>query len=101
MKSHLIGVAAAALLTTAAHAQNASSAHNPAIKDSDAAHVAASADGANSFTERQAQGRLDKAGYTNVSALVKDKDGVWRGTAMHGGKTVKVGLDFKGNITTR
>ena len=38
-------------------------------------------------------------GYTAVSALKKDKDGVWRGTAMKDSKSVAVGVDYKGDIS--
>jgi putative membrane protein len=63
--------------------------------------VAASAleNGANSFTEGQAKARLEGAGLTNVADLKKDDQGVWRGTAMRDGKSVKVGFDYKGNIS--
>lgn len=54
--------------------------------------------GANSFTEGQARSRLEKDGYTNVSALSKDKDGVWRGHASKGSHQQAVGVDYKGNI---
>lgn len=56
-------------------------------------------EGANSFTEGQAQARIEKEGYTNVSGLSKDDKGVWRGTATKGGKKVTVSLDFQGNVT--
>ncbi len=88
-------------LNGAQAATHGPAAHNPAVKRSDVDHVATPAAGANSFTEGQARGRIAKAGYANVSALAKDKDGVWRGTATKAGKTVNVGLDFKGNVTTR
>ena len=39
----------------------------------------APAAGANSFTEAQAKSRIEKAGYSNVSDLIKDKDGIWKG----------------------
>jgi opacity protein-like surface antigen len=89
-------VAPAATQTSTQH-----SSHNPAIKDSDPARTPVAAEGANSFTEDQARGRLTDAGYTNVTGLAKDAKGVWRATATHGGKSVKVGLDYKGNVTTR
>ena len=54
--------------------------------------------GANSFTEGQAQKRIAGAGFTDVSELKKDDDGVWRGTAMRSGKQLQVGFDYKGNI---
>lgn len=93
----------AMLLASSAVAQTAThtGAHNPAVKSTTAAPVAAPANGANSFTQDQARGRLTKAGYRNVSALTKDKDGVWRGTGTRAGKTVRVGLDYKGNVTAR
>jgi hypothetical protein len=54
--------------------------------------------GANSFTETQAKDRLLAAGYINVSALAKDVNGVWRGTGSDAGKSMKVAVDFKGNV---
>ena len=57
--------------------------------------------GSNSFTEGQAKSRIEARGFTNVSGLVKDNDGVWRGTAIQGGKSVKVSLDFQGNVVTQ
>lgn len=75
--------------------------HNPAVKSSRPAPVAAPARGANSFTRSQAHGRLAKAGYSNVSHLVKDPTGAWAASAMKDGKKVMVALDYKGNITTR
>jgi hypothetical protein len=56
--------------------------------------------GANSFTEAQAKDRALAAGLTAVSSLVKDGDGIWRGTAMKDGKSVKVAVDFKGNVVS-
>lgn len=57
--------------------------------------------GANSFTEGQAKDRVVAAGFTSVSSLAKDGDGVWRGSAMKDGKTVKVAVDFKGNVVSQ
>ncbi len=54
--------------------------------------------GANSFTEAQAKDRAIAAGFKDVSSLVKDKDGVWRGTGKTGDKSVKIAVDFKGNV---
>lgn len=90
-------LASGAIAQTDTHAN----AHNPAVKDSDAAHVAAPAAGSNSFTEDQARGRIAKAGFGSITALAKDKDGVWRGKATQGGKSVNVALDYKGNVSTR
>ena len=57
--------------------------------------------GANSFTEGQAKDRVVAAGFTSVSSLAKDGDGVWRGSAMKDGKSVKVAVDFKGNVVSQ
>jgi hypothetical protein len=54
--------------------------------------------GANSFTEGQAKDRAMARGYTSVSDLKKDGDGIWRGSAMLDGKTTQVAVDFKGNV---
>lgn len=54
--------------------------------------------GANSFTEGQVRTRLEGAGFTNVTELAKDNDGIWRGKAMRDGKSMTVGFDYKGNI---
>ena len=56
------------------------------------------AKGANSFTMKQARGRIAKKGYTNVTGLKKDHDGVWRGTGSKDGQPVQVWLDYKGNV---
>ena len=57
--------------------------------------------GANSFTEGQAKSRLEGAGLKDVTALKKDDQGIWRGRAMHDGKSVTVGFDYKGNIAAQ
>lgn len=54
--------------------------------------------GANSFTENQAKDRAMAAGFANVSALTKDENGIWRGTASKDGKSVNVAVDYKGNV---
>jgi putative membrane protein len=73
---------------------------NPAVKETHQENAGPAAKGANSFTEGQARGHIENSGYTNVTALTKDENGVWHGTAMKGGKTVAVSLDFKGNVVT-
>lgn len=57
--------------------------------------------GANSFTEAQARERIAASGYTAVSALKKDDQSIWRGTATKGGRTVSVALDYKGNVVAQ
>ena len=102
MKHLFLGAAAAALISGGALAQTTSrDSNNPAVKNSTVTRVQAPAKGRNSFTEAQARGRIAKAGYSSVSRLNKDRNGVWRGWAVHGRKKVAVGLDYKGNLTTR
>ena len=54
--------------------------------------------GANSFTEGQAKSRIEGAGFSGVSALKKDDQGIWRGTATKNGASMGVALDYKGNV---
>lgn len=54
--------------------------------------------GRNSFTEGQAQSAIEKAGYTNVTGLKKDDNGVWRGMASKSGASSNVSVDFQGNV---
>lgn len=57
--------------------------------------------GANSFTEGQAKDRVLAAGISDVSALTKDADGIWRGTGKKGDRDVAVAVDFKGNVVSQ
>jgi putative membrane protein len=54
--------------------------------------------GANSFTEGQAKDRALSHGLTDIGALKKDDDGIWRGPGTQDGKPVEVAVDFKGNV---
>jgi hypothetical protein len=107
MKRLLIAAAATLLtgaLAAGAMAQNAPPANpnakTPAIATSGGNNPGAPAAGANSFTESEAKSRIEAAGYSGVSGLAKDSDGIWRGKAMKGGTSVSVGLDFQGNVVT-
>jgi len=53
----------------------------------------------NSFTEGEAKGHIEHAGYSDVSNLQKTKDGLWTATAKKDGKSVGVTVDFKGAVT--
>lgn len=57
--------------------------------------------GANSFTEAQARDRAVARGFVDVSAMKKDDDGIWRGTASLEGKAVALAIDFKGNVVSQ
>jgi len=55
----------------------------------------------NSFTEGEARGHIEHAGYTDVTGFTKTPDGLWTGQAKKGGKTVNVAVDFKGAVTSQ
>lgn len=110
MKNRLLAAAVVALLagTTSgggAFAQSAPPANpnasTPAVANKNANNPGAPATGANSFTEAQARSRIEGAGYSNVSGLTKDRDGIWRGKASKGGTTVGVALDYQGNVVAK
>ena len=75
----------------------ASDGTTPAVT-SGATNPAAPVPGANSFTEAQAKSAIEKAGYADVSALTKDDNGIWRGTASKDGKSTPIALDYQGNV---
>lgn len=59
------------------------------------------ASASNSFTQSQAKGHIENAGYTGVSNLMKTPDGMWTAKAMKGGKSVDVAIDFKGAVSAK
>jgi len=74
---------------------------NSAINTSDSKNRTAAmgpVKGSNSFTEGEAQSRIQDKGFSKVSGLKKDDDGIWRGRAMMGGQQVDVALDYQGNV---
>ncbi|MGV7218701.1 hypothetical protein [Bradyrhizobium sp. UFLA05-112] len=71
---------------------------NNAVNSSDQNNSNAPVAGRNSFTEGQAKSRIEAAGYSNVSDLQKDNDGVWRGKADKAGTKTDVSIDFQGNV---
>jgi putative membrane protein len=83
-----------------ASAQSTDNGHNSAIKDPHTVNAGGPSRGANSFTEGEARAHIEHSGFSDVSALTKDPDGVWRGTAMKDGHSVSVAVDFKGNVST-
>lgn len=70
----------------------------PAVVTQDSVRPAAPAKGANSFTETQARTRISDAGFSDITALAIDNDGVWRGKATKRGTEHDVALDYKGNV---
>ena len=100
-RSFLLLLTTAAFLAGPAWAQNPPAADRPnnnAVNSSGQNNSNKPVSGANSFTEGQAKSKIEQAGYTNVSGLKKDDNGVWRGKASKGGTSTNVSLDFQGNV---
>ena len=99
----LVAAAAACLIAPPAMAQPANpKADTPAVNAPNSPpNPGAPVAGANSFTEGQAKSRIESNGFSNVTELRKDDQGVWRGKAMKDGRTVAVSLDFQGNVTSQ
>ena len=98
---HSLAIAAVlAFAATGAMAQTppAQNGPNNGAINSKQQQVDAPVKGRNSFTEGEAKSRIEAKGFTNVSKLQKDNDGVWRGTAMRNGTQTDVALDFQGNV---
>ena len=101
MKRSMLVFCAAMMVTTVAAAQNPpaqSGPNNNAVNSSGQNNSNAPVAGRNSFTESQAKSKIEEAGYTSVSELKKDDNGVWRGKASKGGSSSEVSLDFQGNV---
>jgi hypothetical protein len=99
MKKLLIASLIATATTFGALAQTATTSPVPSPKGD--ADKNAPLPGANSFTEGQAKSRLEANGYSQVGPLTKEADGVWKGSATHGGTKVNVTVDYRGNITRK
>jgi hypothetical protein len=54
--------------------------------------------GANSFTERQIQSRLEVQGFSDITELQLDITGIWRGFAIRQGTRQPVAVDFRGDV---
>ncbi|MDT6942372.1 hypothetical protein RI570_20105 [Brucella pseudogrignonensis] len=55
--------------------------------------------GQNSITEAQATELFGKAGYTELTGLKLNDQGLWEASAMKDGKTVMLSLDAEGKIS--
>jgi hypothetical protein len=55
--------------------------------------------GASSYTEGQAKGAIESAGYSAVGPLTQNANGLWEGKATKDGKEVSVSVDYKGAVT--
>ena len=79
---------------------NTSTPSAPAVTTSNANKKTAAAPvkGRNSFTMNEARRRIEAGGFTQVTGLKKDQDGIWRGTGMRSGASVPVYCDYQGNV---
>jgi len=101
MKRSAIVLCLGLLAATAASAQNPpaqSGPNNNAVNSPGQNNSNAPVAGRNSFTEGQAKSKIEEAGYSNVTELKKDDNGVWRGKASKGGSATSVTVDFQGNV---
>jgi hypothetical protein len=103
MRNSFLAAAAVCLMSHTAVAQPANpKGDTPAVNAPNSPpNPGAPITGANSFTEGQAKSRIESNGFSNVAELRKDDQGVWRGKATKGGRTVAVSLDFQGNVTSQ
>ena len=72
---------------------------NAAVDTTPTTGETAQTPGASSFTEAQARGAMENAGYTNVGSLTQNEQGIWSGKATKGGAETTVSVDYKGAIT--
>ncbi len=79
---------------------NTTTASPPSVTTSNANKKTAAAPvkGRNSFTMNEARRRIEAGGFTQVTGLKKDQDGIWRGTGMRSGASVPVYCDYQGNV---
>ncbi len=101
MKVSILIVSATLVVATSAFAEDppaqsgpGNSAVNSSVENNSNAPVA----GRNSFAEGQAKSKIEGAGFSDVSGLAKDDNGVWRGKAKKGGASNNVSVDFQGNV---
>ena len=101
MKPSVIFACIGLLTATTAAAQSPPAQPGPnnnAVNSSGKNNSDAPVAGRNSFTEGQAKSKIEDAGYTNVTELRKDDNGVWRGKASKSGSATAVSVDFQGNV---
>jgi hypothetical protein len=97
----IVPTIALTLLATAAFAQAVPAMEgtpNAAVKGMKQNNSATAVPGANSFTMAQAQHQIEGKGYTKVTGLKKDANGIWRGTATLNGNSGPVSVDYQGNV---
>ena len=101
MRVIVLTAAAMGLCATIAFAQDMPAQQgpaNPAVKDMHQNNSSMPVAGANSFTRDEAKSQIEAKGYTHVTRLKKDKDGVWRGMATKDGASGPISVDYQGNV---
>ena len=103
MRSVILIAAIASLTAGAAFAQYDAKqpASPPAAQAQPATPAAGAATTQNAgaaMTEMQAKARIEAQGFTNVSELKKDAQGMWNAKAMKDGKAVQISLNTQGQI---
>ncbi len=105
MRSMIVIAAVASLSAGAALAQFGEREFtNPPAQTKPATPPAGSAANPNTtapLTEAQAKARIEARGFTNVSDLNKDVQGMWNAKAMKEGKSVQLSIDARGLVTQR
>jgi hypothetical protein len=96
-----VGALAMAGMANAGPVSPPSSAKNDPINTDANKAEKAQTPGSTSFTEAQAKGHIENAGYTDVSGLKKTPKGFWTGMAKKGGKPVQVSVDYKGAVSSK
>jgi hypothetical protein len=99
-----LSACAAVAAASIASAQPAADPHAPpnaAVKSPGETASGPLAKGHNSFTKTEAKSRLEKAGYSDVTGLVLDHDGLWQAQAKRDGRAVHVALDYKGDAAVQ
>src|SRR6201991_2557999 len=103
MKRSILFACIGAFAATTALAQSPPAQSGPgnnAVNSSGQNNSNAPVAGRNSFTEGQAKSKIEGAGFSDVTDLKKDDNGVWRGKASKGGNPSPVSVDFQGNVNT-
>ena len=99
MRSMIAIAAIAALTAGTALAQYGKEPANPPVTQSKPATPSTPGAAATAaMTEQQAKARIEAQGYTNVSQLKKDAQGMWSARAMKDGKSSEVSLDTRGQV---
>jgi hypothetical protein len=101
MKRSVLILSAALMVATSAFAEDPPAQSGPgnnAVNSPGQNNSNAPVAGRNSFTEGQAKSKIEEAGFSNVSGLAKDDNGIWRGKANKGGSSTNVSVDFQGNV---